>query len=302
MPEIITTTTPGTALANARPQLAASADDAALVDLWVRSKRKSHHTRMTYKRHGDRLLGWLGGRGLGLRQLTLDELLRFADSLDALSEGTQKNILAAVKSLLTFGQKSGYLAYNVGAALELSQPKNTLAERILSEEQMQRMLAMEDNPFKHLLIRVLYSSGGRVSEVLATTWRDSAPNGEAGQLTLLGKGGETRVVKLSPATWAELRARRKPSDGPDTPIFASRAGKPISRTWAWNIVKSAAKRAGLPDDVSPHWMRHAHASHALDRGAPAHLVKDTLGHASLATTTKYAHARPTESSSDYLAV
>lgn len=289
-------------LATARPQLATSADDAALVDLWVRSKRKSAHTRATYQRHGDRLLAWISGRGIGLRQLSLDELLRFAESLADLSEGTQKNILATVKSLLTFGQKSGYLAYNVGAALELSQPKNTLAERILTEEQMQRMLAMESDPFKHLLIRVLYSSGGRVSEIVRLTWRDAAPNGDAGQLTLLGKGGETRVVRLSPATWAELRQRRAPTAGPDTPIFATRTGKPIGRAWAWSIVKAAAQRAGLPDDVSPHWMRHAHASHALDRGAPAHLVKETLGHASLATTTKYAHARPTESSADYLAV
>lgn len=302
MQEISVQDPSGSRLAMARPQLGASADDVALVDLWVRSKRKSRHTRMTYQRHGERLLEWLAGRGLGLRQLSLDELLRFAESIADLAEGTQKNILAAVKSLLTFGQKSGYLAYNVGAALELSQPKNTLAERILSEEQMQRMLAMETDPFKHLLIRVLYSSGGRVSEVLAATWRDTAPNGNAGQITLLGKGGETRVVKLSASTWAELRARRTPADGPDASIFASKKGKPISRTWAWAIVKAAAKRAGLPEDVSPHWMRHAHASHALDRGAPAHLVKDTLGHASLATTTKYAHARPSESSSDYLAV
>ena len=302
MNEIVPPHQPSTSLVSARPQIAGSADDQALLDLWVRSKRKSEHTQKTYRRHGTRLLAWLAERGRGLRELTLDDLLRFADSLADLAEGTQTSTLAAIKSMLTFGHKSGYLAFNIGAALELSQPKNTLAERILSEEQMQRMLAMEADPFKHLLIRVLYSSGGRVSEVLGATWRDTAANGKAGQLTLLGKGGDTRVVKLSPATWDELRARRTPGAGPDAPIFATKKGKPISRTWAWAIVKAAAKRAGLPDDVSPHWMRHAHASHALDRGAPAHLVKDTLGHASLATTTKYAHARPTESSSDYLAV
>ena len=52
--------------------------------------------------------------------------------------------------------------------------------------------------------------------------------------------------------------------------------------------------------VSPHWLRHAHASHAMDRGAPVHLVKETLGHASVATTGRYLHARPTDSSSVYL--
>ncbi|PSB24244.1 tyrosine-type recombinase/integrase [Chlorogloea sp. CCALA 695] len=71
------------------------------------------------------------------------------------------------------------------------------------------------------------------------------------------------------------------------------------------IVKAAAKRVpGLEEtvaeNVSPHWLRHAHASHAMDRGAPVHLVKETLGHAKIATTERYLHARPTDSSSLYL--
>jgi integrase/recombinase XerD len=68
------------------------------------------------------------------------------------------------------------------------------------------------------------------------------------------------------------------------------------------IVLGAAERAGLEAKVSPHWLRHAHASHALDRGAPVHLVAASLGHASIATTGRYAHARPSDSSSRYLAV
>ena len=303
MQQIITSDSPRSSLAAPRAQLGpVGSDDAALVDLWVRSKRKSAHTRATYARHGRRLLLWCADLGIGLRQLSLDDLLRFAESLSDLAEGSQKTILSAVKALLTFGQQSGYLSFNVGAALEVSKPKDRLAERILSEEQVLKMLALEKDPFRHLLIRVLYSSGGRISEIVNLCWRDTAPNGKAGQLTLLGKGGETRVVKLSPATWSEIRATRKPDAGPNTPVFSTRNGKPIARSWAWSIVKAAAVRAGLPTDVSPHWMRHAHASHALDRGAPTHLVQNTLGHASLATTTKYAHARPSDSSANFLPI
>ena len=61
-------------------------------------------------------------------------------------------------------------------------------------------------------------------------------------------------------------------------------------------------RAGLRAGVSPHWLRHAHATHALERAAPIHTVQATLGHASVATTGKYLHARPTDSSARYLAV
>jgi len=68
------------------------------------------------------------------------------------------------------------------------------------------------------------------------------------------------------------------------------------------IVKGAAKRAGLSAEVSAHWPRHAYASHSPDRGAPIHLVQATLGHASVATTGRYLHARPTDNSARYLGV
>ena len=67
-----------------------------------------------------------------------------------------------------------------------------------------------------------------------------------------------------------------------------------------DVIFKLALRAGILKKVSPHWLRHAHASHALDRGAPIHLVQTTLGHASVATTGKYLHARPEESSGRFL--
>ena len=85
-------------------------------------------------------------------------------------------------------------------------------------------------------------------------------------------------------------------------MFRSRKGGALTARQAQRLVEAAAKRAGLRASVSPHWLRHAHATHALERGAPIHLVAATLGHASVATTGKYLHARPTDSSSRYLAL
>jgi integrase/recombinase XerD len=91
--------------------------------------------------------------------------------------------------------------------------------------------------------------------------------------------------------------------GVNEPVFSSRKlGGHLDRSQVLRVVQAAARRAGVAGKVSPHWMRHAHASHALDRGAPIHLVQATLGHSSVATTGRYLHARPTESSSKYLAV
>ena len=78
------------------------------------------------------------------------------------------------------------------------------------------------------------------------------------------------------------------------PASARKRGGHLSAVQVWRIVSAAALRAGIKEAVSPHWLRHAHAS--------PHLVQATLGHASLATTSRYAHARPTDSSARYLAV
>lgn len=87
------------------------------------------------------------------------------------------------------------------------------------------------------------------------------------------------------------------------PVFPSRKGKgDLHPSQVHRIVQAAAVRAGVEVPVLPHWLRHAHASHALDRDAPIHLVQATLGHASVATTGKYLHARPEDSSARYLGV
>ena len=62
------------------------------------------------------------------------------------------------------------------------------------------------------------------------------------------------------------------------------------------MIKGAARRAGIAHAVSPHWLRHAHGSHALERGATLAEVQSTLGHANVATTNGYLHARPNTSS------
>ena len=79
-----------------------------------------------------------------------------------------------------------------------------------------------------------------------------------------------------------------------------RPGSPLTERAVNFIVKEAAERAGVNPAASIHWLRHAHASHAIHKGVPITLVSATLGHADLKTTSVYAHARPGESSCRYL--
>jgi Phage integrase family len=118
----------------------------------------------------------------------------------------------------------------------------------------------------------------------------------------LGLPSQARVL-LPASVWADLQALGPTGDtAPDAPVFRSREGGHLTARQAQRLVDAAARRAGLRAGVSPHWLRHAHATHALERGAPIHIVQATLGHASVATTGRYLHARPTDSSARYLAV
>lgn len=274
-----------------------ASSDQQLIALWLHDL--SAKTQNAYAEDMARFLAHTGGKALAAT--TLADLQAYADSLSELSANSRRRMLASVKSLLAFGQRIGYLPFNVGAALKLPAAKNTLAERILTEADVHKMIALCGDWRDQVLLKVLYASAARVSELCALCWRDVQPNSKGGQVTLFGKRGKTRSVVLSAATYKELLSLRG-SAGQDDPVFLSQKGGKLDQSAVWRIVRAAAERAGIPGNVSPHWLRHSHASHAIDRNAPISLVRDTLGHQSLETTSKYLHARPGESSALYLSI
>ena len=172
-----------------------------------------------------------------------------------------------MKSLFALAKDAGYLDFNVGAAVKAPPVKNTLAERILAEPDVHRMIALEPKLRNRIILILLYAGGLRISELCGIRWRDLSARDDAGQITIFGKGGKTRAILLSPSTWRLIETLRREAD-PDAPLFVSREGGPLDASQVHRIVKAAAIRAELPDHVSAHWLRHAHASHSLDRGAP----------------------------------
>lgn len=288
---LVAESAPGSAMAIA-PQ---ASSDSEMIALWLASFR-SVNTRGAYVHD---LVTFMAFTLLPLHSVTVRIIQAFASTLERLAPATAARRLSAVKSLISLAHRLGYLPFDVGAPIQLPVIKDRLAERILSEWQVQRMLELERNPRNAALLRLIYSAGLRVSEACGLCWRDLSERGEAGQITVLGKGGRTRVVLLPTPVWTRLKALQGNAEG-NIPVFRSRQGGALVRSQIHHIVKAAAKRAKLPAAVSTHYLRHAHVSHALDRGAPIHVVQATVGHASLETTTRYAHARPDDSSARYL--
>jgi integrase/recombinase XerD len=270
--------------------------DDQLVGLWLHER--SPHTQRAYRADVER---FRSGAGKPLHSVTLADLQEFAQSIEQGAPASRYRTLSAIKSLLAFGHRLGYLPFDVGRALRLPPVRNRLNERILTEADLHRIISLETDPRNRAVLTLLYASAIRVSELCALAWRDVQPNGDGGQITIFGKGSVTRAVQLPASVWQLLLALRPKDFAPDDPVFRSRKQRGFLRPVAvLRIVRAAAARAGIDLPVSPHWFRHAHASHALDRGAPIHLVQATLGHASITTTGRYLHARPQDSSSRFL--
>lgn len=268
--------------------------DGQAINIWLHGKAK--HSQRAYGLDIARLCSFVQKP---IPVITLQDLQQFADSL-TVAPASKKRTLAAVKSLLTFCFKIGYCQFNVGAALAIRKPKNTLAERILPHEDVTRIIEREDDPRNHAMLRFLYETGCRVAELCGVKWLDIQPrdNGLA-QVTIYGKGDKTRHVLISKRLFKVLTKLRGES-AIDTPVFPSRSGKPLDQPAVFRVMRAAAKRAGIEQAVSPHWFRHAAASHALDNGCPISLVKEQLGHSSLEVTSVYVHARPSDGLFKYL--
>ena len=269
-----------------------------LIEMWLHGL--SPLTQDRYRRTTRRFLAFVNKP---LHLVTLADIQGWHLTLTELSPSSQRTAIATIKSLLSFGQKIGVLEDNVGLSMRSPKAKDCLNERILSEVEVQTMINLETNQRNRVILRALYSGGLRVSELCQLTWKDLKTRGESGQVTVLGKGQKTRTVLLPASVWNELCSIRGDA-GADDPVFQSRegdaVGRHLDRTQVYRIVAAAAKRAGIQGKVSPHWLRHAHASHSLEHGAPIHLVQATLGHSSIATTSRYLHARPSDSSGLYL--
>ncbi len=282
-------------LVGASPSLQSGAtNDDHLIKLWLH--QKSVHTQRAYLADVERFRAF-AQKTLSL--VTVSDIQAFEVSNETLAASSRARVLSSVKSLLAFAHRIGYIPFNVGAVIQLPKVKNELANRLMEEREVILMIELEQSNRNKAILEVLYYGGCRISEVVGLSWKDLQPNKDSGQITVFGKGGKTRVIRLPERVYKRLLSLRE-QECSSGPIFASRLKKQISPEMVHHVVAKAAKRAGIDRNVSAHWLRHAHASHSLDNGAPIHLVQATLGHASLTTTSRYVHAKPNESSGMFL--
>ena len=279
-------------------------NDDQVLELWIRSKR-SEHSRRAYLRAWRLFWEFCQEpiQKIGIRHLQdFQEHLRGRE----LSDASIRQIGGAIKSLMTFAFRVGYVPFNPGAAVVLPAVYSLAGKRTLTEEQVLKLIVSCDSKRDALVLRMLYVTAARLNELRLVRWDDIQPRNldsgkVAGQVILTGKGSKQRVVILPAGVYADLVEWQANSTNKDGYIFPGPSGGPLNPGIFWRIAKRAGRKIGVPE-FSPHWLRHSHASHALERKCNLQLISETLGHSSLMATSVYVHARPDDSSSLYLAV
>lgn len=271
------------------PKLRQIETDEHLVNLWLSGRPTT--TKRVYLAEATSFLDFLAN---GLRGATTTEVLIYAESITGAS-ATKARRISTLKSLLAFASRIGFTATNLGMVLGVPKVIGRLHERLLAEAEVTDMIKEAATGRDRILVRLLYLSGLRISEAMGIRWIDLGPGG----ISVVGKGSRARTVAVPKELLVELRSLRATNESEATRIFKAVRGKPLSVRQARRIVSTAALE-GIGRPASPHWLRHAHASIALEKGCPLHVLRDSLGHSSISTTSSYCGVRPGTGSGMYL--
>jgi integrase/recombinase XerD len=282
----------------------------------------SPHTAAAYRRDLQRYADFLADRDVrDVEEVTQSLVAEFAMALregerapeedgwrrPPLAPASVARTVVAVRSLHRFALEEGVASADPAHGVTPPRPPRRLP-KALSLDQVQAILASPaaDTVLglrDAALLELLYGTGARISEAVGLDVDDvtravAAPADVTPGLRLFGKGGKERIVPLGSYARRALdaylvRARPELAAHSETgrrgtpALFLNARGGRLSRQSAWTVLRTAAERAGLAVDVSPHTLRHSYATHLLDGGADVRVVQELLGHASVTTTQIY---------------
>jgi integrase/recombinase XerD len=282
------------------------------LEMLAAERGAARNTLDAYRRDLDDFARHLGTLGRGIATARSADLAGYLRHLSeaGLASSSRARRLSAIRQLYRFLVAEGSVADDPshgfsGPRKERALPKTlsvgevehllaTARSRIDGRHGRERVRALR----LHALIEVLYATGMRVTELVSLP--RSVLTGDDRVLAITGKGGRERLVPLNGAARAALARYLAVGSGEDDDVapmletkwlFPSKSAEGyLTRQRLAQELKEVAQEAALdPERVSPHVLRHAFASHLLDRGADLRAVQQLLGHADISTTQIYTH-------------
>ena len=263
-------------------------------------------TRRSYASDLDQLFAWLTGRGLTLDDLDRRTVRAYSAELGrrGYAPATTARKLSTLRGLCRDLAERGALGADPTRQLPGPRRRRRLP-RVLSLPDVEALLAAAGGtePLAlrdRLVLELLYGCGLRSQELVGLA-TDDVRAGEA-QLVVHGKGGKTRIVPMGEEAAAALRrylARGRGALGAgrggdatarlgERPLLVTRTGRALLTSDVRRVLLRYCRLAGI-EPASPHMLRHAYATHMLERGADLRAIQELLGHASVSTTQVYTH-------------
>ncbi len=209
----------------------------------------------------------------------LEDYLSFMTSMRTYKPKTLHRIISTLSSFYRFLYSQGAVSANPMVAVERPKIKDQEL-RYLKHSQVLRLIDSVEDQRDRLIVRVIYATGVRVSELCEMNIEDI--DFEDGTIRVRGKGGKIRIVFVDPDTLGEMDAFiEKRIEGP---LFVGQQGHHISPRAVQHIFRKYA-----PDGITPHKIRHSYASELYRRSKNLRVVQENLGHTSIKTTEIYLH-------------
>jgi len=214
-----------------------------------------------------------------------------------LASSTVARFLSSIKSFYRYLVIEKLILDNPIEIIDSPRPWRKLPN-VLSTEEIDALIAAPDiktsGGLRDLaMLELLYATGLRVTELISL--KLSAVDLSVGYLRTLGKGSKERVVPFGDAAKIAIEdyiLRVRPSlskNTQSTDLFLTRRGTAMTRQGFWKILKKYITKAKISGNVSPHTLRHAFATHLLERGADLRSVQQMLGHSDISSTQIYTH-------------
>ena len=257
-------------------------------------KGLSKNTVSSYKNDISSFSSWCDKEHLDRLKITDLDLNNYISTLFSigLKSSSINRKISSIKHFYLFLLKKKVIKNS--PADEITTPKQ---EKYLltsmSEDEVESLLGSPKSSIKierrdKAMIEILYATGMRISELVNLKLTDIDFNRSV--LKVFGKGSKERLVPYGEKAAEALRIYledRKKLDSKD--VFLSNRGTRITRGAFWQRIKIYIKRENLKSSISPHTLRHAFATHLLNRGADLRSVQILLGHSDLSTTQIYTH-------------
>jgi len=257
-------------------------------------KGLSNNTAKAYEADISSFFQWLDNEDLKYKNLQEDHINQYISFLfqRKMRSSSVNRKISSIKSFYIFLVKRNFVKNSPLNDLVTPKQEKYLPES-MSEAEVDKLLNSPDVSNKienrdKAMIEMLYATGMRISELVNLKITDV--DMKRCVVKVFGKGSKERLVPFGETALDSLKSYlndREQSSSKE--IFLSNRGKKMTRVAFWQRVKIYLIRENLKNSISPHTLRHAFATHLLNRGADLRSVQLLLGHSDLSTTQIYTH-------------